>query len=398
MGTTQPTSKRIRIANPSLEGNNRTFLTADFAAAVTTLEVISTAGEQFLTSGIIDYYLVIEGYGKEKGEFVLVDASDPATDDNSFKVSTTKYSHEASDPVIYTPYNQIRIYAGTTSGFTPVIDSPLDTIDIDPTEQFTDYIFNDSTDYSYFVTAYYNATQNVISAYSEEIVTTSFGRTSAKQIIESALKKAMTSIDENPNGKLSWNTAIETVNDGLDEIMIAKKKWEFLHTIDSTTTDTVANTAYIAKPSDVAFLEHLIVNNFKLDWMSRRQYDAYTKAGATVSTGQPSHFTLKNNKYYLCPTPSSVWDVIYEYFKYPTEITDLIDTIDRPFVTILKYYCAAHFCWIRGNEKRGDKMYSLFQKLLIQQIEDYSGPDQLGDAEGIETTLWDSIDDSDYLT
>jgi hypothetical protein len=392
--STQPTTKRIRIANPPLDANNKTYLTADVAASATLLEVISTSGKQFLTTGGYDYYLLIEGYEKEKAEFVLVDASDSATDDNSFTISATKYSHEASDPVIYTPYNQIRIYGSLTLAGTKVL---IDTIDIDPTEQYTDFIFDDST-YSYFFTAYYNATLDVISAYSEEITSTSLGRTSVKQIIESALKKAMTKIDENPDGKLSWDVAIETVNDGLDEIMVAKKKWEFLHTIDGTTTDTVADTAYIAKPSDVAFLEHLIVNNYKLDWMSRKKYDEYTKSGTTVSSGQPSNFTIKDNKYYLYPTPSAAWDVIYEYFKYPTEITDLTDTVDRPFVAILKLYCAAHFCWIRGNEKRGDKMYTLYQKILIQQIEDYSGPDQLGDAESIEIGIENNLDDCDFLT
>ena len=391
--STQPTSKRVRVANPSLEGNNKTYLTEEVAIAVTVLPVISTTGKQFLTSGATDYYVIIEGYEKEKGDIVLVDASDSDTDDNSFKVSATKYSHEASDPVIYIPYNQIKIYGATTSGGAK---TEIDTIDIDPTEQYTDYIFDDST-YSYFYTAYYNSNQDTISAYSEEIESTNLGRTSVKQVIESAAIKAMTQIDENPNSKLNWDRAIGIVNDGLDEIMVVKKKWEFLHTIDSTTTDTVADTAYISKPSDVAVLEHLIVNNRKLNWMSRRKYDKYTKNGTTVPSGQSTDFTIKNNMYYLYPTPSSAWDVIYEYFKYPVAIDDLTDTVDRQFVPILKHYCAAHFAWIRGNKEVGTREYALFEKVLEQQRVDYTGPDQWGDAESVELDTWQNDEDNNYL-
>jgi hypothetical protein len=380
--STQPTTKRIRIANPPLDANNRTSLTADVVIGATTLNVISTTGKQFLTTGGYDYYLLIEGYEKEKGEFVLVDASDAGTDDNSFTVSATKYSHESSDPVIYSPYNQIRIYGSLTLAGAKVL---IDTVDIDPTEQYTDFIFDDST-YSFFFTAYYNATLDVKSAYSDEIVASSFGQNSVKKIIESAVRKAMTNIDENPDSKLNWDTAIDIVNDGLNEIILRKKKWSFLHKVDSTTYHTVANQVYLEKPADLAILEHLIIDNNTLDWWSRKKYDEYTKSGSTASTGQPAYYTTKNNQFYFYPTPTVAYDVILEYYKYPTEITDLTDEVDKPFVSILMYYCAANFCWIRGNDKRGDKMYTLFQKTLEQQVEEYSGPDQLGDAESIELT------------
>lgn len=382
--STQPTTKRIRIANPSLDANNKTFLTSDVSVGATTLEVASTSGKQFLTTGTFDYYLLIEGYEKEKGEFVLVDASDAATDDNSFKVSATKYSHEASDAIIYSPYNQIKIYGSLTLTGTKTL---IDTIDIDPTEQYTDYIYEDST-YSYFFTAYYNSTLDVISAYSDAIESTSFGLTSAKKVIESGLRKAMTSIDENPTSKLNWDVAIETINDGLDEIILRKKRWSFLHKIDITSIDTVAEQVYIEKPTDLSHLEHIIINNQTLKWISHLQYDSYTQNGVVTSSGEPQWYTTKNNKYYLYPTPNSVQDVTIEYYKYPTEITSLVDNLDRAFVSILSYYCAANFAWIRGNDKRGDKLYTLFQKTLEQQCEEYSGPDQIGDSEVVENVAY----------
>jgi len=393
MAESQPQFNRIRIANPPLEGNNRTFLTSDVDVAATALPVISTSGAQFLITGDQDYYIIVEDYGMEKAEIKLVDAGDAGTDTNSFTVAALTYSHEASDPITFISFNQIKIYGATTSGGAK---TELDAIDIDPTKQYTEYIYEGDT-YSFFYAAYSNSTDEELSAYTEEITSTDLGRTSAQQVINSALKKAMTKLDENEDGKLSWEVAIETMNDGLDEIMARKRKWVFLHTIDSTTTDTVADTAYVEKLSDIAILENLIINDIRLLHVSRLAYNQTTKGGNTLPSGDPYYYTVKDDKYYLEPTPGRVLDVTYEYFKYPTEVSNPGDAIDKPFVSILKYYCAAQFSWIRGNEKRGDKMFALYEKALERQVEEFTGPDQLGDADSTEHTNSTLQEDEAYF-
>lgn len=393
MPTSQPQSTRIRVANPPLEGNNRTYLTSDVNIAETVLDVFSTTGSNFLTTGDVDYYLMIEDYSREKAEIVLVDSSDSSTDDSHFKISALIHSHEASDPITYIPYNKVRIYGTATTGGAKTL---ITTIDIDCTHQFTEYIY-EGTDYSYFYTAYYNSNNDKISAYSEEIYNTVLGRTSAKQVVQSALRKALTTVDENQNGKLNWDICLETLNDGLDEIMTRKRKWIFLHTVDETSTDTVASQQYISKPSDLSILEKIKVDGYELDYISKSRYNDYTDSGASSNVGKPQYYTIKNNKFYLYPTPDSVYNVSFEYYKYPTEVEDLTDQVDKEFVSILKYYCAAHFCYIRGNETRGDKMFTLYQNVLSLQCDEYTGPEQLGDAESIELNQWGESDTADSI-
>lgn len=375
----QPTVSKFKIANPTLDGNDATFVSSDTAAAATTLPVLSTNG--FVITGTSDYYILVGNYGEEKAEIKLVDANGANTDADSFTVAALSFSHSASDPVTFIDYNQVKIYGRTTSGGA---NNLIATIDIDPSRQYTDYTYEGDT-YSYFITSYYNSTGDKESAFSEEITSTTFSQISAKKVIESGLRKAMTKIDENQNSTLSWDIAIDVLNDGLDEIMSRKRKWSFLHTISSLTS-TVGGTAYIAKPDDLSILEHLIINSYTLAWMTRYKYDSYTHNGTTSSTGNPTHYTTKNNKYYLYPVPSGAYAIIYEYYKYPTRITDLSQALDREFITILMYYCAAQFSYIRGNDKRGDKMMVFFQNALERQVEEFTGPDQLGDGEPIEQT------------
>ncbi len=260
--------------------------------------------------------------------------------------------------------------------------SPIAEIDIDVSKQYTTYI-HEGDNYNYFYTAYYNSEDETVSAFSDEISYASFGRNSAKRIIESGLRKANTSVDENDNGLLSWNITMETLNDGLDEIMTRKQKWIFLNKVASG-SDTVSGTASIDIPDDLALLKFIKVDSIKLDYISGLTYDQYTASGTTTS--RPSYYTIRNNKYYLYPTPSGAYSTSYEYYRYPTEITDLTDNIDKEFASILTYFCGYQFASIRGNEKKATELYGQFEKNLERQVIQFTGPSQSGDAEGIEQT------------
>ena len=380
MPTTQPNINRIKISNPSLQDEVRTYLTADCAVGATILSTLDNGG--FTITGTADYYVMIGEYGSEKSEIVLVDANGASTSATGFTVAATAFSHEASDPVTFIRYNQITFYGSVASGGTKVA---LATKGIDCSQTFTEYTYEGTT-YLYFTSAYYNSTDDEISAYSDEITSTSFTRSSIKRVIQAGLRKALTTLDENPDSELNWDIAVEIVQDGIDEIIGRKRRWPFLRAID-TAISTVANQQYIEKPSNLLLLENIKIGGIKIDFMSQGEYQGYTATGATVSTGKPTQYTAKNNKYYLWPTPDAVYTVTYEYYKRPAEITsDLSTEISFQFVPALIHYAAAQFAFIRGNDKRGDKMYQMFLVLLEDQVVEYSGPEQTGDAESVERT------------
>ncbi|MFA5071882.1 MAG: hypothetical protein WC511_06010 [Candidatus Pacearchaeota archaeon] len=387
---TQAQNNRIKIANPPIDSEPRTYLTADCAIGATTISTLDNNG--FVITGTSDYYIIIGEYGSEKSEIVLVDANGGGTSAVGFTVSATKYAHEASDPVTLIRFNQILFYGKTSSGGTRTL---IATKDVDCSQLFTQYTYQ-GQDYSFFDSAFYNSTDDKISVYSDEINATSYTRQSIKRIIESGLRKALTELDDDPNSQLNWDIAIETVQDGIDEIIAKKRRWPFLRTI-STSISTVASQNYIEKPTDLLLLEYIKVDGIKINTISRNDYNNYTASGAVVPTGKPTGYVFKNNKIYLYPTPDSIYTVTYEYYKIIAEITsDLSTEIDFPFVPVLIYYTAAQFAYIRGNDKRGDKMYSMFLKLLDDQIIEYSGPEQTGDAESVDRTSYIN-DDGDGI-
>lgn len=384
MPTTQPSLNRIKAVNPPLEGNALTYLTNDYAVGVTSLNISEKTGF-FKADHNNDtyFYILIGNYGQEKSEIVRVTADD--TTNSTLTIAATLYSHEAPEPITYIPYNQVKLFGSTTSGAIVYTDTALVTVDIDVNKQYTNLYYEGST-YTYFKIGYYNEDNTELSPLSEEITSASFTRRSAKRIIESGIIKALTKIDESENSELNWDKALTILQDGVDEIITRKRKWPSLHKIDSTSIDTVVSQAYIEKPSDLSVLEFIIINNTKMEYISRLKYDQYTQDGTIHTTSDPVYYTNKNNKIYLYPTPNSVKDVTFEYFSTIAEITELSTEVNLEFVTILIYYCAAQFAYIRGNDKRGDKMYTMYSKLLEQQVEEYTGPNQSGDAESVETT------------
>ena len=375
--STQPQVNKIRIENPPIENEVRTYLTLDCVAGATTIYTLDNSG--FTITGTSDYYIIIGEYGNEKTEIVLVDANGAGTNNNGFTIGATKYSHEASDPVTFIRYNQIRFYGATSSGGTKDV---LNTKDIETSQVFTEITYEGSA-YSYFYSAYYNSNDDKISAYSDEIENTSYTRRSVKRIIESGLRKALTTIDNNADGKLTWDTTLEILQDGIDEIIARKRRWSFLRSINSSIS-TASGVQYISGPSDLSLLEFIFVDGKQINPLSRSDFNLYT---SNSSSGTPNSFVFKNNKYYLYPTPNAVYSVIFEYYRRIATITSNLATeIDIPFVPILIYYCGSQFAYIRGNDKRGDKLYQMFVKLLEDQVIEFSGPDQTGVAEYVETT------------
>jgi len=384
MPDTQIDPIRIQIPNPSIDNNPRTYLTGDLASGVTTLNVLSTDGFEDPSGTSDDYGVIIGNYGEEKCEIVIASAKTATT----FTVGATVYSHTSSEPVTFIAWNQIKFYTRDITGGT---ETDLVTRSIACSSQYTEYIYSGVK--TIFTAAYYNSSTTKYGPFLDEITSSVFGLTSVKSVLLSAARKSKVTIDNNEDSEINWDNAIEIVNDGFDEIMDRKQKWPFLYTI-STGTNTTASTNYISIPTTCALLLFIKINGNKLDYISPNEYNRLTGDGVVIATGQPSRYTIKDSKYYLYPTPDSTYAIIYEFYAYPTQVTKLSDSIDREFRSALIYYVASQMCYIKGNDKRGDKYYTLFGKALEQKVIQFTGYSQAGDPETIEFL---SSSDTDLL-
>ena len=373
----QPQTNRIVITNPLLDNNPRAYLTRDVSSGDTVLKTLDNAG--FTLSGSNKYYVIIGEYGQEKSEIVLVDPNSGDTNEKSFKVSPLKYSHSASDPVTYIQYNKIRFYGMETKDDTPTL---LEEKDIDCSQSFGKYTY-EGDQYNFFAITYYNEERDIRSQFSDIVEDKSFAWNSIKRIITAALRKSMTELDYDANGILNWDAAIEEVLNGADEIVSRKRKWPFL--FEEHTKTVVNGSEFTGLPTDLSALQFVFVDDNEIFPLSRIEFNNRTRG--IKSKGTPQYYTIKGNNIHFTPIPDKNCEVKMEYFKRITPITsNSMTTIAPPFVPILIYYCASQFAYIRGNDKRGDKMYAMFQKALEDQVAEFSGPEQMGHAESVEST------------
>lgn len=363
---------KINISNPDLHWAPVALLSSDLSAGDVTLNVISTSWFSNISWASTYYYLVIGWYWQESSEIVLASAKW----DSSFTTSACKFAHSASDKVILIPYNQIKYYGKEVTWWASTL---LWTLNIDCSNQYTIYEYSGST-YVFFAWSYYREDTEEESWLSEEFSLTTFSQFSANKIIEAWVNRALTRIDENPKGILSWGVLMDMLNAWMLEIMNSKNKWEFLNT--TTTVNTEASVATVDKPEDCSVIEFVKYEWTKLDYISRMKFNQYSEW--ISSTGTPSVFTIKNDELLLFPTPSAVGEVSIWYFKYPSTITELTQKVEKPFATALIYYIAATSAWARGNDSRWDKFFGLFSLQVGKLIEDYTGPVQAWDAEQAE--------------
>lgn len=368
----------IRVANPELQTNTQTQLSSELASWVTTLYVQSTSWIKPATWEPAQFNVIIGRYWEEKSEIVLVSA---VPGNNTLTCSATKYSHSASDMVTLLPYDKIKFYWGMSP---TSINNLIDTLDIDPSSQSTKAEYGGGV-YSYFAFSYYNSYLLEESDKSDYINSNIFTNNSVKKIIESWVRKALTRIDNNPNAVLTTDVLIDMVNEGLGEIIMKKRKWQFLHKINATLTTTTW-VSYIEKPEDLSVLEFIIVNWRKIDYISKMKYDQYTSYWTVLPLGTPTNYTLKNWAIYLFPVPNESVPVIVEYYKKPETVTSLTDKVDSEFAVMLTYYIWAQAAFARNNEKTAKDNYAIFNSLLQNQIEEYTGAEQVGDWEYAEQT------------
>lgn len=366
----------IRVANPELQTNTQTQLSIDVAVWATTLNVQSTSWIRPSTWEPVQFNVLIWRYWEEKSEITLISA---VPSDTTLTCSPLKYSHSASDQVTIIPYDKIKFYWGVTP---TSINNLLDTLNIDASSQSTKAEYGGWV-YSYFCFSYYNSYLLEETEKSDYINSNTFTNNSVKKIIESWVRKALTRIDNNPNAVLTTEVLIDMVNEGLWEIIMKKRKWQFLHKIDSTLT-TSTWVAYIEKPEDLSILEFLIVDWRKIDYISKMRYDQYTSYWTVLPQGTPSSYTLKNWKIYLFPTPDKVSTVTAEYYKKPEVVTSLTDQVDPEFSVMLTYYIGSQAAFARNNEKTAKDNYAIFNSLLQNQIEEYTGAEQVWDGEYAE--------------
>lgn len=204
----------VSIKNPSIEDEERTYLSAEITSG-TTINVADYSGFSD------DDYLILGTYGKEKSE--LVQINDASIDSSIVLENAVKYSHPANTRVITIPFNEYSLERATSeSGTFSVVATAVLQVD----DEYTYYNDTAGSSTSWYKVRYYNRQDTNYSSYSDAMQATGFKANSRGR-----LKEMAKSLFGDRTGKWveedQWDDLFYQVE---NEVYNFRKKWAFLQT------------------------------------------------------------------------------------------------------------------------------------------------------------------------
>lgn len=222
-----------------------TYLTLDTASTSGTLTVKSTV--TFTTSGPVadgkNLILLLGTPGNEGAEIIKSSASVAAAGTTITLASNTLFPHSAGTPVYLIPYDQVEISnAATLTGSKTVVK----TLSITPDTLETLYI--DTSVGALFEFARFKETiNNTFSSYSDGVINTGYGPTTARKIIDNALA----SINKKTSDLLSDEFSFNEINNCQMETLRELKRWSFMQQFNKNLGASTLNGFFVTVPSDL---------------------------------------------------------------------------------------------------------------------------------------------------
>lgn len=145
----------LKVTNLDVSNNVSTSLSEPAANATTTLNVKNTAGFQQ------NDYVLVGSMGEEKTELVQITA---IPNNTQFTVTALKFDHGTDTMIIFTKFNQVRIFRSTTGG---IVYNVLATVDMQVDRLITNYDDTTAQPTYYYKTAFFNSITSQASAFSD---------------------------------------------------------------------------------------------------------------------------------------------------------------------------------------------------------------------------------------
>ena len=267
----------IFIGLPDLSTYEKTFLNADHAAAVTTLNVVN--GSNFAANT----YILIGDIGHEDAEIKLISASAAGT----LTTAATTYPHNRGTTVRFIPYNQVSVESATsiTGSYTEI-----SAVALRPDMLETQYLRPADAATICYKVRFKNVQDTTYSSYSDAVVATGYADNTVFAIKRRAL-----------------NGLGEQIGDTITEEFLNESLWEARREIDNEVTrlsfrqqfdyiaGTVTQGAYsLACPTTLRrpdTAENIMglrigIDGRNLTYISKRDWDVYYEniRHTTVST------------------------------------------------------------------------------------------------------------------
>jgi len=193
----------IRIDHPSIEGNEKTYLTTSASDGGTSLDVQNTEGFS------ANDYIIVGKLGEEKTELRKISSVTP---DTRLSIDALQFDHAVNTPVTYIAFNQVALYSASTQTGTYTIVGSATALEVD--QLFTEIEDTSGTSSTWYKVRYYNSTSDTWSSYSDAVEGGGYTEDSLRKIID----KANAVCNDRDNKILTEDEKIDIVNDGYQQV------------------------------------------------------------------------------------------------------------------------------------------------------------------------------------
>lgn len=356
--------RRIRVTNPLLNQNYRTYITSDYSSG-TSLTVASN------TSFAASDYLVVGEPREELTEGKKLDSKSGST--TMTLASALNFAHSKSTSIYKSLWDQVSIESRASSSASWAVLS-LSAIQWDNKDNETVYFDSDGTNTTQYRFRFYNSITTAYSEYSPTLT----GAVAARGSVRAMVDRVRELTQDKESKIVTDEEIIRAFNDGQDIIYTHNPKYWFLLVDTYKGANGIEATADTSVYSlvDYTTLGHLDSIRYRynygaddviyrLDFKPTVEFDALTKDLNASTDDWPEIYKLlpadsasANGYFQVDPTikTDNVGTFYPSYFEKMADLDTVDDTTQVPLPKLLEDYAIAYVERIKGNETKA-KLY-----------------------------------------
>lgn len=331
----------VSAHNPETDELEKSYLTTQFAAGVTTLTVKNN--NKFAG----DDRVLIGEMGHERSEIVTLTGI--VDQDELTLLAATKFSHDVDDPVYVLKYDTIDFYSSTSQdGTYNLVDSvPLD---VDNADKITRYDDSSATTATWYKLKYVHSITDEESYFSDPMQATGYPRNSVGKAIDAVVRR----VHDPMYTVLTTDEYIDLCNEVNDDLLTQSHR-PYVFQKTSILIDTVADQNYIELPEDLWKFDrveftHAIggsTRSYSFTPISMETWDRKYNGSFWTPSDELRDVAVDevNSRLYLGPTPRLGTSGKLElfYWRKMPEITSVSDEFITPNSLIYRYKMLAEY-------------------------------------------------------
>lgn len=275
----------------------KTYLTDSVDSGDTTLTVKAVDSNSMSDND----WIIVGEIGSENAEVLQINGA--VSDGTSLTVDNagsggTRYAHSNGEPVYKILYNQVEF--SHNSSDTSVGVTVLATNEIQPDDEFTRYEDTSNTT-GYGFVRFKNTTDSTYSSYSDGVPYTGYSKKSLGRMI-----KAVRRLLGNPcDKKISDSDIREEINEKQRDVG-HERLWPFYETVRSVSSVQYQRKYDLDNDIQCGKIWAINFDSQPLAKVNRSRFDMFN--WDNNKTGDPTHFSIWNNKIVMYPLPDSSAD------------------------------------------------------------------------------------------